>query len=372
MSLLLDARKKQLAQGRHDKHTEFEFSLEEQPTPAMAAPDMQPIKNILSTGQDLFGTKSPGSLASHTGINRNILFTLCGTIVMLAAGAGYYWHDSPMGSTQLPHPDISAPLLRPVSSATPAEPKTRDTLATETAVTNSARSTTRPLLAITAPPVKNKALSALTPQAPAPGENSTIRIERNKTGIVDPLLNNAYLAYRNGNTDVAQQLYREILDRNARNTDALLGLAVIAQQRGEDTLASQYYSHALALDPRNAVANAGMSTLTADDSSESRLKTLLDEQKDSAILHFALGNRYAEQSRWDKAQQTYFNAYTLEPDNAEFAFNLAVSLDHLGQGKLAAQYYQRALQLDQVESSQESHQKFDHAQTKQRVRELTR
>ena len=410
MSLLLDARKKQLAQGGHDKHAEIEFSLEEQPnghdkfttpddetchdrfplsnfppqageraneplrefhvSPAMAAPDRQPIKNILDTGHDLFDAKSPGPSASRMGINRNMLFALCGTIATLAAGAGYYWHDGSMGNTQLPRPDMSAPLLRPVSSATTAEPETRNTLSAKTAYANSAYSVTKPLLAIIAPPVKNKTLPAPAPQAS--GENSAIHIERNKTGFTGSLPDNAYLAYRNGNLEVAQRLYRELLDGDERNTDALLGLAVIAQQRGEDALASQYYSRALALDPHNAVANAGMSILAMDDSSESRLKALLDEQKDSATLHFALGNRYAEQSRWGEAQQTYFNAYTLEPGNAELAFNLAVSLDHLGQDKLAAQYYQRALELDQVENGQEPHQKFDHAQARERIRELAR
>ncbi len=364
MSLLLDARKKQLAQG---KHAVLELSLEEQPTPAMAAPDMQPIRNILSTEKNLFGAKSPGSLASHTGINRNILFVLCGTIVMLAAGAGYYWHEGPMSNTRLSHPNISASLLLPISSAAQAEPKTQNTFATKTAFANSAYSVTKPLLAVIVPPVKYKALPALAPQ-----ENNTIRIERNKTGFTDPLLNNAYLAYRNGNLEVAQQLYRELLDGDERNIDALLGLAVIAQQRGENILASQYYSRALALDPRNAVANSGMSVLTAEGSSESHLKILLDENKDSAILHFALGNRYAEQSSWGEAQQAYFNACTLEPGNAEFAFNLAVSLDHLGQKKLAAQYYQRALELDQTDGGQEHPQKLDHAQIRQRIRELTR
>lgn len=367
MSLLLDARKKQLAQGGHDKCAGLELSLEEQPTPAMATPDMQPIRNILSTEKDLFGKKSPGPPASRMGINRNILFALCGAIAMLAAGAGYYWHDGFMGSTPLPHPDTSAPLLQPVPSTAQAKPQTRNTLATKTAFANSAYSATKPLLAVIAPPVKNKGLPALAPQ-----ENSTIHIERNKTGFTDPLSDNAYLAYRNGNLEVAQQLYRELLDGDERNTDALLGLAVIAQQRGENMLASQYYSRALALDPRNAVANAGMSILTAEGSSESRLKTLLDENKESAILHFALGNRYAEQSSWGEAQQAYFNACTLEPGNAEFAFNLAVSLDHLVQGKLAAQYYQRALELDQTDGDQEHNQKFDHAQARQRVRELTR
>jgi uncharacterized protein HemY len=64
---------------------------------------------------------------------------------------------------------------------------------------------------------------------------------------------------------------------------------------------------------------------------------------DSAALFFALGNLYARQGRWSEAQQAYFQAYALEPDNADHLFNVAVSLDHLRQKKLAAQYYRMAL-----------------------------
>jgi Tfp pilus assembly protein PilF len=36
-------------------------------------------------------------------------------------------------------------------------------------------------------------------------------------------------------------------------------------------------------------------------------------------------------------------AYARDPDNADYLFNVAVSLDHLRQNKLAAQYYRMAL-----------------------------
>ncbi len=51
----------------------------------------------------------------------------------------------------------------------------------------------------------------------------------------------------------------------------------------------------------------------------------------SAALHFTLGNLYASQSRWGEAQAEYFECYRLDPSSADFAYNLAVSLDHLGQ-----------------------------------------
>jgi Flp pilus assembly protein TadD len=368
MSLLLDARRKQQqVQDGYDKYAEVDLSLEKQQNPATAVLDIHKIRNIRSAGKNLFSDKSPESSASHTGIRRNFLLILCCVILLLGYGAGYYLYGGSVSNAQSQHQDTSVPILESISSADAAESKAGNIFAAETAPANSAGSTLKPLLITIAPPVKNRVLTK-----PALPENSQIRIERQKAGLVDSLLDNAYLAYRNGNTDAAQLLYREMLGRDAHNINALLGLAVIAQQRGEDMLATQYYSRALALEPRNAVANAGMSALTAEDSNENSLKNLLNEQQDSAVLHFALGNRYAEKLRWEEAQQSYFNAYTLEPDNAEFVFNLGVSLDHLGQSKLAAQFYQRALQLEQVGGDQELNPRFNHAQTEQRIRELIR
>ena len=51
------------------------------------------------------------------------------------------------------------------------------------------------------------------------------------------------------------------------------------------------------------------------------------------------------QGRWPDAQTAFFDAVSNEPTNADYAYNLAVSLDQLGQAGPAAAYYQRALDL---------------------------
>lgn len=185
---------------------------------------------------------------------------------------------------------------------------------------------------------------------------------------IDAILSAAYQAYQKGDNATAWQRYREALARDAKNRDALLGLAVLAQQQGQDEAALHYYRQVLMLDPRDPVANAGLSTFGNADaaSKESRLKQLLVQHPDSAALHFALANQYVEQARWSEAQQSYFNALAQEPSNALFAFNLAVSLDHLGQRKAAARYYQQAIQFDTTGAAG-----FNRAQAQQRLNELT-
>ncbi len=198
---------------------------------------------------------------------------------------------------------------------------------------------------------------------------SDVTIQRQlETDTVTPALLGAYQAYQHGDYVTAAQGYREVLSKDAHNRDALLGLAATAQQLGQDEIAQRYYRQMLLLDPRDPSAQAALASYAPESAGdkESHLKSLLSEQPRSSALHFALGNYYAEQSSWGDAQQYYFNAHSLEPSNAQFAFNLAVSLDHLGQRKLAARYYQQAVQLDISGNSG-----FDRAQAQQRLNELT-
>ena len=71
-------------------------------------------------------------------------------------------------------------------------------------------------------------------------------------------------------------------------------------------------------------------------------------QPELAAPHFSLGNLYARHSRWADAQQAYFRAYTAEPENPDILYNLAISLEHLRQNKLAAQYYGQAIAAAQT------------------------
>jgi len=359
MSLLLDARKKsqaQSAQTGDGSHSGLDLSLEALPNSAPSPAVTSSTDHARIAGQNLFNAKSHSSPFARASINRNLLIALGGTVLLLTAGAGYVWY-----ATQPSGPTAPAPLVKPILAATPPQNNLVPELVSPPQVSAQAAS---PKPASTAQLTHVARPSAKVSQA---RKKPSMLVEQHQDEPIDPLLNKAYLAYRGGKFEQAQQLYREVLKLDERNTDALLGLAVIAQRRGTDSLAAHYYAQVLSLDPRNAVANAGMSGLTTDDNRESRLKTLLNEQQDSSSLHFALGNRYAEQARWGEAQQAYFNAYRLEPNNAELAFNLAISLDRLGQKKSAAEYYQRALQLDPAQNAG-----FDHAQISQRIEALTR
>ena len=182
-----------------------------------------------------------------------------------------------------------------------------------------------------------------------PAAAEPIRIVRGTTSSpLFPKLSAAWTAFQAGDYALAETLYREVRAADANNVDALLGLGALAARGGRSDEARDLYQAVLLAEPRDATAISALSTLpagTARGLDESSLKTLLREQPGAATLHFALGLQYVTQGRWPDAQVAFFEAVRNEPTNADYAYNLAVSLDRLGQAQPAATYYQRALDL---------------------------
>ncbi|MDR1276638.1 MAG: tetratricopeptide repeat protein [Candidatus Accumulibacter sp.] len=205
-----------------------------------------------------------------------------------------------------------------------------------------------------------------------------IHLSRGRSGV-DPRLSKAYDLLRAGRFDEALPYYDAVLRSDRGNIDAVLGLAAIAGKSGQRERAAAYYRRALEIDPGNPTALAGLvdergesdksdkSDKSDATASERTLKNALAARPGSPALLFSLGNLYAEQNRWSEARQAYFDAYAIDPGNADHAFNLAVSLDHLQQPRLAVRYYEAA-----VKAALENPRAFafDLDQAKSRVLEL--
>ena len=164
---------------------------------------------------------------------------------------------------------------------------------------------------------------------------------------VDPALADAYDHLQAGRIESAQRLYSQVASAEPRNVDALLGLAAVAQLGNQPEAATRLWLRVLEVEPRNAHAQAALiGQLGRADpvAAESQLKTLISREP-SAFLYFTLGNLYADQNRWAQAQQAYFQAHHLQPDNADHAFNLAVGLERISQPRLAINYLRIAIRL---------------------------
>jgi len=255
---------------------------------------------------------------------------------------------------------ISTNKQKPVVKKTKAKSKPKQTIATVNEKPVATK--TIPSRALVEGEV-NSAETTLVVQAPLEqakpsaekiaNENSTrisdIKVAHKAGALVkDQTLETAYAAFQGGDFTKAKQYYRLVLQKNTGQVDALLGMAAIAQKQGRLADAGGWYKKVLNVSPNNPTALSGMMAAAPQMDSfnqEARLKKLITKQPSHAQHHANLGNFYASRSAWDKAQSAFFEASRYAKDNAQYAYNLAISLEHLGKPSLAVQHYKRALAM---------------------------
>jgi tetratricopeptide (TPR) repeat protein len=202
------------------------------------------------------------------------------------------------------------------------------------------------------------------PQAAAPVEPTP-----RAAPAVHPKVQAGYAAYQTGDLGAARREYEQALAEEPSSRDALLGVAALDVRAGRFEAAEASYLRLLQADPRDAHAHAALVALRGGRQdplvAESRVKSLLAADPGAHVLNFALGNQFAQQGRWAEAQQQFFKAAAAEPDNADFAYNLAVSFDHLRQSRPALEHYQRAIALAEKRGAS-----FDLAAARARVAQL--
>jgi tetratricopeptide (TPR) repeat protein len=169
--------------------------------------------------------------------------------------------------------------------------------------------------------------------------NNISVVRGEKKDPVGALLSKAWVAYNASDYAQANSLYAQALAQEKNNRDALMGLAAIALKKKDAGTAMDYYGKLLQLDPRDPVANAAIinmnNSLNDDAQSEARLLYLLRLEPNAAQLYFALGNTYVAQSKWPESEAAYFNAFEHDSTNADYAYNLAISLERISRPKEA-------------------------------------
>jgi Flp pilus assembly protein TadD len=192
---------------------------------------------------------------------------------------------------------------------------------------------------------------ASAPETPAEALN--ISRDADKTDIY-ATLQLAYAAYQERDDARARTLYAQVLAHEPYNRDALLGLAAVAVRNKDYMRAQDIYSELLTLDPRDSVAQAGFVSVTGSLDPvlrEARIKTLLEQEPNAPHLLFTYASLLMQQQRWAEAARVLQSAHQAQRDNPDYAFNLAVSLDHLGQRATALQFYRAALDLAATRSA---------------------
>ncbi|MET3120455.1 tetratricopeptide (TPR) repeat protein [Oxalobacteraceae bacterium GrIS 2.11] len=336
------------------------IQMAEKISPAPATSPEKPARQTPQLAQTVFSAKQaerPSRVVFLGGV--------AVALVLLTLAAYYYWQSTMIDPVIVPQ------MRRPMVPTVPIMP----TVSESDPVKNPLSVQEHPAFA------SGKTAQRIIPTEeaepdPAPrSEQAALLVNANKIRIskgtaispTNTLLQQAFQEFSNGNIDAAADLYGAALRKEGSNRDAMLGLAAIALKRNQPEQAAAYYSKLLDMNPTDPDATAGLISVQRGDPSrnESQLKKILAQNPHSAPNLFELGNLYAQQSRWPEAQDAYFRAYEAAPDNADYAYNLAIGLDRLAQPRLALDYYQRALVLSKTKPGN-----FDLNAAQNRIKQL--
>lgn len=180
-------------------------------------------------------------------------------------------------------------------------------------------------------------------------KDGDVNVSRQKgLSIEQQRLKTAYIAYKQQDWKQAEKLFAAISQEWPNNINALLGYAGSLANQQKYEAALERYQTVLRQSPNNLFAIEGIAGLmqrlsTTDFEWETTLKKVLKDYPDSAILNSSIGSLYAKEQNWNEAQNYYFKALSIDSTNAQYNFNLAVSLDHLKQYPIAIEYYTKAL-----------------------------
>ena len=387
MSILLDALKRAEQEKQAKQGTSAPEAPPARPAPAPVVPRLElegmpeavvaekPVPQAdRDAARSVFTAKQAGPAAS----NRKKWAAVAGLLFLIAAAGAYFWWEwkrlnAPTVAAPWP-PRKAAPPAPQAATGTAATAKPADTVASASgmppiAAPNTAGIAGEARKTRPQPQAAEAAVMSLLRESGGAAPATPLKMSRSlDPPRVHPDIAQGYDALKRGDVAAAKRSYEAAQAAEPFNVDAQLGLGTVAARTGDRAGALRHFRSALEIDPKNPGAMAGLAAMadkSAPEQLEAQLRADLSRYPSSSALQMALGNLYASQNRWTEAQQSFFEAYRLDPENADAAYNLAVSLDHLGQARVARDYYQRSLAAGQKQSVQ-----FDRNLVKRRIEEL--
>lgn len=174
----------------------------------------------------------------------------------------------------------------------------------------------------------------------------SIEVRASKTEVFG-LLEEGYDALMSGNYSGAEQAYQGALSSEADNELALFGLATTYHKQGNLEQARAYYGKLLTKNPYHREGLNNFMALVSQEAPEqalAELEKLELANPDFSPIPAQIGLILNQQGDLKAAAGKLARALELEPGNLSYQYNLAVTLDRMGDAPQALALYQNLLE----------------------------
>jgi Tfp pilus assembly protein PilF len=164
-------------------------------------------------------------------------------------------------------------------------------------------------------------------------------------------------ALKLGHYEAAADMFDALYKKNSRDPRILMGRAVAFQKSGRTEAALKTYDQLLTIDHNNPEALVNMLGILRTEYPEvalRRLKNLHEKFPANAMIAAQIGVTEADGGHLADAVRFLGMAVSMEPDNAQHLFNMAIVQDRAGKKDDAIKYYQQALETDAIYGDSQS------------------
>ncbi|NLF82668.1 MAG: tetratricopeptide repeat protein, partial [Candidatus Gastranaerophilales bacterium] len=160
----------------------------------------------------------------------------------------------------------------------------------------------------------------------------------------------ATLLEKDKNNPKARQELLELENEAGENGVNLANVAKLYIKVGENGRAKDLLNRAESLSPQNykVIYTNAVFLYKNNDLASAEEKLLKVSRLNQGFMHahYNLGNLYYRQNEYKKAIESFKKAMELAPENADIYFNIAMTLEAMGQKELARKFYARVLDLN--------------------------
>lgn len=165
-------------------------------------------------------------------------------------------------------------------------------------------------------------------------EQAGLKISMHRQGFDSNIeLNRAYEALIAGDSEIATDIYQNIIAAEPRNQDALFGLAATYHRAGELAKARPLYGALLRVNPNHREGLNNFLVLVSDEAPEEalfELQKLATRNPEFSPIRAQMALLLEKLGQHELARQEILKAIRITPENLVYKYNLAVMMDRQG------------------------------------------
>ena len=175
-------------------------------------------------------------------------------------------------------------------------------------------------------------------------------MEKNKNLTIEEIFNLAVKNHQESKTDIAQELYNQVLKINPNYTNAHYNLGVTFKELGENQKAKDCFEKTIEINPNYTNAHNNLGNIFQELGEYQKAKDCFEKtieiNPNYTNAHYNLGITFKELRENQKARDCYQKVIEINSNHVDAHYNLGLIFQELGEYQKAKDCYQKVIEIN--------------------------